>query len=223
MVRRNLDDIKIVEPPLNELTNRSSHKRACVTGCGCIVFLIIAVAIGLKIYIGPGPQTLKIVPQNFPADIPIYDRDNIQEITFISGRYKNRGIEVAAFFPKIILSPLLLKLSGQQQTSTDANDKPTTLKSLWQIITTPVGDHKDTIQIEWQNLNTDYDFINSYYKKEMIKNSFNIDQESEGTKLMQFSFTRADGLSGSFYATGRDDGRGTAYAILTVNLPIYNP
>ena len=89
MVRRNLDDIEIVEPPLGELTKTHSHKRACFTGCGCIVFLIITIIIGLKIYIGPGPQTLQKVPTNFPTDIPIYDRNNIEEITFISGQYKN--------------------------------------------------------------------------------------------------------------------------------------
>lgn len=223
MVRRNLDDIEIVEPPLEELTKTHSHKRACATGCGCIVFLIIALVIGLKIYIGPGPQALPTVPKNFPADIPIYDRDNIEEITFISGRYKNRGIEVATFFPKIILSPLLLKFNDQNEPK-NSDNKPTTLKTLWQIITTPVGDHRDTIQIEWVDLNTDYDFVNSYYKKEMVKNGFKIEQESEGEKVMQFSFVRAqDGLSGSFYSTGREDGRGTSYAILTVNLSNTNP
>ena len=44
--------------------------------------------------------------------------------------------------------------------------------------------------------------------------------ESEGQGVKQFSFSRADGVSGSLYAQGDETaGPGTDYAILTVNLP----
>jgi len=216
MVRRNLDNIEIIEPPLNELTKKHSYKRTCLTGCGCLVFFIIAVIIGLRLYIGPGPTTIKTLPANFPADIPVYDRDAIEEITFISGKYKNRGIEIAAFFPKIILSPLLVKMEQNENTTNTKNG----WKGIWQVITTPVGDHRDTIQINWHNLDAEPNFIISYYRKELTKKNFKIEVESEGKNIKQFSFNREDGISGSLYVESNNTTRpGTDFAILTINLP----
>ena len=219
MVRRNLDNIEIIEPPLNQLTKKHSYKRTCLTGCGCLVFVIIAAAIGLRLYIGAGPTVIKNLPANFPSDIPVYDKDAIENITFISGKYKDRGIEIAAFFPKVILSPLLVKMEQGQ-----AANNTTGWGGIWQVITTPVGDHRDTVQINWSNLDAEPSFIISYYRKELTKKNFKIEVESEGKDVRQFSFSREDGTSGSLYVQGDETARpGTDYAILTVNLPQTQP
>lgn len=219
MVRRNLDNIEIIEPPLNELTKKHSYKRTCFTGCGCLVFVIIAAAIGLRLYIGQGPTVIKTVPSNFPTDIPVYDKDAIETITFISGKYKNRGIEIAAFFPKVILSPLLVKMEqGKALNNTGG------WQGIWQVITEPVSDHRDTIQINWANLDAEPSFVISYYRKELTKANFKIEVESEGQSVRQFSFSREDGTSGSLYVQGDETLKpGTDYAILTVNLPQTQP
>lgn len=215
MRRDVISNVQVVEPPLEELTKKKSgFKRGCLTGCGCVIIFIIGLIIFLRVATGPGPQTLKTVPASWPADIPVYDKDNIELITFVSGKYKNRSLEIAAFFPKIILSPLLLSTEGNA-TTTDRS-----LSNFWKIITTPVGDHRDTVQVEWRNLDAEPSFVISYYKKELIKKKFNIDVESEGQGVKQFSFSRADGVSGSLYTQGDEANRpGTDYAILTVNLP----
>lgn len=217
MVRRNFDNIEIIEPPLGELTKKHSYKRTCFTGCGCFIFIIVAVIIGLKIYIGPGPQMLKNVPANFPEDIVIYDKDAIDQITSISGKYKNRGIEIAAFFPKVILSPLLMKKNPDPNNPNAPQNKQ---RSFWDVISTPVSDHRDTIQVEWRNMDADPNFLISYYKKEFRKNNYAIDVESAGQAVQQFSFSREDGITGSLYAEGGTNAHpGTEYAILTINLP----
>lgn len=218
-MRRNLDKVEIVEPPLQELTKkRSGFKSACLSGCGCVFILIIVAIVGIRFYIGPGPSILKTVPTNFPPDIPVYDKDNIESITYISGKYKNRGIEIAAFFPKIILSPLLLK-NGENSTST-TNSNQDTIKNLWGVITAPVGDHRDTVQIEWRNIDAEPSFVNSYYKTELQKKGYIIEVESKGQAVRQFSFSKPKtDISGSFYVAGDETLRpGTDYAILTVNL-----
>lgn len=220
MVRRNLDNIEIIEPPLNELTKKHSYKRTCLTGCGCLVIVLIAAAIGLRVYIGPGPTTIKNLPGNFPPDIPIYDRDAIENMTFISGKYKNRGIEIAAFFPKIILSPLLVNMENSE----NSNNESKGWKGVWQVITAPVGDHRDTVQIIWRQLDAEPSFVIAYYRKELMKKNYRIEIESEGKNLRQFSFSREDGVSGSLYVQGDETvGPGTDYAILTVNLPEFRP
>ena len=169
----------------------------------------------MRLAMGSGPQTLKKIPDNFPADIPVYDQDNIEQITFVSGKYKNRGIEIAAFFPKIILSPLFLTLNKNEQNTGDAG-KLSSVKNLWKVISAPVSDHRNTVQIEWRNLNADPYFIIGYYKTELKKNDFNIDVESEGENIRQFSFSK-NGITGSMYAQGTQ-GQGSDYAVLTVNL-----
>jgi len=220
-MRRNINNVEIVEPPIGELTKKysafSAIKRTCFTGCGCLVVLIIGITIFLRLALGSGPQTLKKIPDNFPTDIPIYDVDNTEQITFVSGKYKNRGIEIAAFFPKIILSPLFLTLNKDEQNTADTG-KLTSVKNLWKIISAPVSDHRDTVQIEWRNLDAEPSFIINYYKTELNKNDYKIDVESEGQAVRQFSFSK-DTITGSIYVQGDDTLKpGTDYVVLTVNL-----
>jgi len=219
-MRRNIiDNVEIVEPPLEELTKkRKGLKHACVYGCLFFILFIIGIIIFIRFFAGPGPQTLKNVPDNFPKDIPIYDPDNIENISFISGKYKSRSIEIAALVPKIILSPLLLVLNKDAEVTTTT--KSITIQNIWKVITTPIGDHHDTIQIEWANMDAEPSFVISYYKLELRKKGFIIEVQSEGQGVKQFSFSREDGISGSMYVKGDEENRpGTDYAILTVNLP----
>ena len=221
-MRRNINNVEIVEPPIGELTKKysafSAIKRACLTGCGCLIFLIIAIIVFIRLALGHGPETLKSVPENFPTDIPVYDTDSIEQITFISGKYKNRGIEIAAFFPKLILSPLLVTMDKNNQPAGQTTDKITSVKNLWQTITTPVSDHRDTVQIEWRKLPADPYFVIGYYKTELQKAGYTIEVESEGNNVQQFSFSKEkEEISGSMYVQG-PPGQGADYALLTVNL-----
>jgi hypothetical protein len=223
-MRRNIENIEIVEPPLEELTKKysafSAIKRTCMAGCGCLVLLIIGIIIFLKIAMGSGPQTLSKVPDSFPADIPVYDKDNIEKITFISGKYKNRGMEIAAFFPKIILSPLILTMDKNQPSASTSNETGTlaSVKNVWKLINSPISDHRDMVQIEWKNLDAEPTFIVNYYKKELGKTDYKIDVESEGKDFKQFSFSRGD-ITGLLLVQGDEEVRpGTDYMALTVNI-----
>lgn len=227
-MRKNvIDNVKVVEPPLGEFSKQhSSLKRTCITGCGCIALFIIGGIIALKLAVGPGPKTLKTVPEDFPKNIPVYDKDTIEQITFISGKYKNRGMEIAAFFPKIILSPLLLTLNkdgsdlpAASPSSTIIEKQARSLQRVWKLITTPVGDHRDTVQVEWKNMDAEPRFVISYYRNELRKAGYKIDAESEGAGVRQFSFSALDETTGSLYVkSNEEDHPGTDYAALTVNL-----
>lgn len=212
-MRRNLDNIEIVEPPIEELTKKRSWKGACFTSCALLLILLIACGVGIKLYVGPGPKTLKSVPDSFPADILIYDKDNIEVITYVSARYKQRGLGIATILPKLVLAPVFY---GSQE-----QDAKGAIKNIWNAVSTPSGDHKDSVQIEWTNVNADPSFIISYYKKELRKKNFKTEVESRGDNVQQFSFTREDGISGSVYATNTADKKSsTDYLMLTVNIPI---
>lgn len=224
-MRRNIiDNVEIVEPPLEELTKkRKGVKHACAYGCLFFILFIAGLIVFIRFFAGPGPQTLKKVPENFPKDIPIYDPDNIENISFISGKYKSRSIEVAALIPKIILSPLLLALNQDADAIGATSTRQITVQNIWKVITTPIGNHRDTVQMEWTNMDAEPSFIISYYKLELRKVGFAIEVESQGQGVKQFSFSRGDGISGSMYVKGDEENRpGTDYAILTVNLAAAN-
>lgn len=218
MRRDIIKDVKIKEPPLEELTRKystySNIKRSCLTGCGCLIFLLIALIIILKFALGVGPQQITAVPANFPADIPIYDRENITDITFISGKYKNRVIEIAAIFPKLILSPLISVLDKDMVDN--QSGKKSTFKNMWKIINSPVSDQRDVIKIRWENLTAEPNFIYTYYQTEFKKKGYGIEAESQGQTEQQFSFSKQT-TAGSFYLKMDSEKTNTILANLIVN------
>ncbi len=213
-----IQNVEIVDPPIGELTKgHGSLKRGCLIGCFSIIIFIVLGIIALRFAAGKGPEALSTVPANFPTAIPIYDRDAIERITFISGKYKSRGVEVAALFPKLILSPLIFAMD---KNSTADEDSGAIAKKMWQLITTPVSDAHDTVQIEWRNMDAEPSFVISYYKNELLKQSYSIEEETIGKTSRQITFSGPDGATGTLEAEGDEENRpGTDYALLTVNLP----
>lgn len=222
MPRNPIESVEIVEPPIGELTRtRSSFKRTCFTGCLFIVLFVISLVVGARLLIGAGPETVKSVPENFPQAIPVYDKDAIEAITFISGKYKYRSTEIAAFFPKVILSPLLVRIHDSEfSTGTSTSRAKLSLDSVWQIVRTPVSELKDTVQIEWRDINAEPSFVYSYYKKELTKNGYKIEDEVRERARQHFLFNHKTGVTGFLVVEGDEEAKpGTDYAVLTVNIP----
>lgn len=221
MRKEAIENVEIVEPPIGELTKQrgSFFKKTLLTGCGCVVFLIALALIMLKIFLGSGPETVKNVPANFPEDIPVYEKDAIQRITRIPGKYKKRSMEVAAVFPKVILSPLLLQLRHESaSTSSEFINK-----NFWKLLTAPVGDARDSVQIEWANMDAEPGFIASYYRKELGKKGYTVSPVASENGIYRLTFEKDNGISGALYAEGDESNRpGTDYASLTINIPV-NP
>ena len=225
MARPNFDHIEIVEPPIEELTKGHSHlKRTCLAGCGGIIFFITALGVGLWIALGPGPKTLTALPANFPADIPLYDKDNVENISFIPGTYKDRGTKIASFFPKIILSPLLLEPANEPASTSPQKGLAgyaEGIKKMWRIIRAPITtDNRDTVQIEWRSMDAEPSFVVGYYRKELNKKNYTTVMISNSDTLKTLTFDNHQSISGTLTATGDEANRpGTDYAVLTVNLP----
>lgn len=214
-------NVTIVEPPLEELTKRrSGFMRGCFTGCLFFVLLIVAAGIGIRVFIGHGPTHIKNVPEYFPKNIPLYDPDAIENITLISGRYKSRSIGVASFFPKIILAPLFLSQANEASFENEAatSSAPTPPNTLWQVLQTPVGDARDTIQIEWRNSHTGINFFDSYYQNELSKQGYQVTEQQKTNHTRRFVFRNNERVNGSLYMEGGAESR-TAYATLIINLP----
>jgi hypothetical protein len=213
-----IDNVEIIEPPIGELSKqRSSFRKTCLTGCGCVIFLVAGLLGGLRLYVGSGPTTVKNLPAEFPKSIPVYEKDSISKMTYISGRYKDRSMNIAAFFPKVILSPLLLQMGNSDSTSTSfiaAN------RNFWKLLTAPVGDSRDTIQIEWKSMDADPGFMVSYYRKELQKEHYRLGDVTQDKNTLQFAFENDENISGTLYTESDSENHaGTDYASLTVNIP----
>ncbi|MCX6782097.1 MAG: hypothetical protein NTW66_03200 [Candidatus Magasanikbacteria bacterium] len=213
-------DVEIIEPPIQELKKRGPWlTTACMSGCGFILIFVVGIIIGIKIFIGSGPREIKNLPPNFPAGIPIYDEYNIDKITHITGRYKSRSMEVSALFPKLILSPLILNNDAGQS---GENRRPGIIRELWRTFTEPVGDTRDTVQIEWRDISGDAKTMMAYYKNNLIDANCSIESETAGLTFTQLTFTRGDGLSGTIYVEPGEEKKIISYAYLIINLPPSN-
>ncbi|HYE59832.1 MAG TPA: hypothetical protein VEA18_01450 [Candidatus Kapabacteria bacterium] len=220
-MRRDVNDIQIKEPPLQELNKkRSCLKRSCATGCGCIALFLIAVFLFLRFAAAPRPKELATVPGHFPKSITLYDTDAIHRISFISGEQKSRWTEIAGYVPKAILSPLILSLERQSQGSAQTTASAFTWEAFIDLMKKPLTDTRHTLQIEWTDLPAQPKFIENYYKNELKKNNFDILQSTEGDTIRQFLFTNTTtSIDGVLYMSDTPDKDGTDYVSLNVNYP----
>ncbi|HNU96341.1 MAG TPA: hypothetical protein PKH95_02945 [Candidatus Magasanikbacteria bacterium] len=213
-----IKDVKIVEPPIHELHKGSSVlMRSCFLGCGFFFVLIIGLLIGLRFYIGSGLKTVTILPPNFPLEeIPLYNKDKIDKMTFITGESKSRRVELAAILPKIIMIPFLLE---ENENTADTKEK-NNFKNLFKTLASPVTDKKDNFKIEWQNIDNSYvNFINTY-QNELRKKNFIIDTTGEGSDYKKIDFSRTDGYTGTIYAENKSEQKNKiTHAFLMLNMP----
>ncbi len=216
MRRNNVEDIEIKEPPLQELNKkRSCLKRSCLTGCGCILIFIL-VSVGI-IYFAANPRKkeLREVPAHFPADIPIYDKDAIHSISFVSGAERGRWIELAAYVPKVIVSPLLIALENDEPTPASSER---TWEKFIRVIEEPVSDRRDYVVIEWSNVSAQPKFVDAYYQNALKKADFSLSSIIDGEGMKQFSFQK-DNVDGSFFYKDDPKSDGTDTVVLNVRLP----
>lgn len=214
MHKNPIEKIQIVEPPIGELTKKHfTWRRSCFTSCTSVCIFIIILFLGIRLFVGTGPNKLKSLPNNFPTDIPLYDKDNVESIISITGQYKTRGIAIAAFFPRLILSPLFFTLNDAPS---NGDQKPL---GAWQILTAPVKDTRQTIRIEWRNLNAEATFVTSYYKNELKKIGYRVSNETNSYQEKQFDFQK-DTQDGTFYVHADPGNKtGSDFAALTIHVP----
>ena len=218
-----IKDVEIVEPPIQELAKKNRWMgKACLSNCGCLLLSVAFIIIGARLFVGQGPKTIKALPSDFPKAVPVYNEYNIEKITYTSGRYKARAMEIAAFFPKIILSPIFINTAKtDRQTSDQLGQRENMGRELWRVLTKPVGDDRDTVQIEWRRVPSDIKSLILYYQNKLTEAGFTIDEKNKGNDYEQFSFSRNDGISGAVSArkNSTDQEKIIDYGFLIVNYP----
>ena len=216
-MRINREPITIQEPAIGELGKKKScSKRACASSCGCFaLFLIISVLI-LKFTSEPRPKELKAVPTNFPKNVPVYDRDSIEQITETKGHEKGRAMEIVAIGPKIVLSPILLFID--KRVTHDTSTSSTYWTRLVALVKEPIADHRDTVEIVWTDMPAEPNFVTEYYEKELNKQGYSWKNISETTSTRQYSFHK-DRVDGVLFIDDKNRAKGTDFATLRIDYP----
>jgi hypothetical protein len=129
-------------------------------------------------------------------------------------------MEIASFLPKIILSPLILQTSYSDTSSTSTtNSRFSYFKRVWNLIFTPVGDKRNTIQITWSHLDAEPNFILNYYKKELHKAGFYINENRQNPKQFSFIKNNVDGTISVQEKTNQEPGTGLVVLIVNLETP----
>ena len=86
----------------------------------------------------------------------------------------------------------------------------------------PVADHRDKVQVEWTELPAEPRFVYNYYKDELLKAGFAINEAANKDNIRQFAFS-LNNTEGVLYITDDAQKEGTDFVSLTVNFDQTSP
>ncbi|PIR03029.1 MAG: hypothetical protein COV60_02500 [Candidatus Magasanikbacteria bacterium CG11_big_fil_rev_8_21_14_0_20_43_7] len=210
------DIIEIQGPPIDEIQKRSSClKQGCVSVLFFVFLTLMFCIISIHFFVKPNTKQHTVLPDNFPKNIPLYDSANVDQMSYTSGAERGQAIELLAFVPKAILSPIILAL---ERTDVVAGAQTEYLwDSFIRILGTPVSDHRNIVRVHWSEVQANPRFFHSYYKTALEEHGFvEMAEKNNGS----IHFTHDTGIT--VYLTINDDGiekNGTDYVILTVYYP----
>lgn len=215
MRRRQSQKVIIKEPPIKSLSKgRSCLKRTCLGGCVSLAAVIVAAVLFIRFVLGPDTKELKDLPAVFTDAVPLYDSAGIAVIKVTRGKDRARNLELAAYLPKLAVSPAVLWLEREKLKDPD---------SYWvrwvAFMKEPVGDHRDLVELEWRGLAASPDFIADFYKTELKKKGFSPGIESSGNGARQFTFENV-GIQGAVFIKKGGEKFGTELIKLSVRIEL---
>jgi len=187
------DRITIEEPPIQKITKKKSScfKRTCFNGCGCLILLIVGSLFFLKFIAGPSEKSIAKLPDSVRQMVPLYDEKQISNIRFYPGAESKQKSELLTFFPKLIVSPLVIYFPHRLGDKGPYTSTSTKKEIFYGFMREPIGETRDIYTIEWKNLSVEPRFIAEYYQTELKKKSFvqEYDQKNGNTRQMLYSTT----------------------------------
>ena len=220
-MRRNIDNVEIKEPPIQELNkNRSCLKRSCFTGCIGLLIIIVLFWVVLRYAATPRAKQLKEVPEIVPESIHIYDEDSIAKISLVSSKQQNKAIELVAVIPKLLIAPFYLSaeeyLPDDIRSAFDGVEEKSGWEKFKHLVRNPLFEQGDIVTIEWEELAAEPSFVMSFYEKELEKEDYSVRApKTELYDLEELTFSK-DNIKGTLSITDNPDERGTDAATLTI-------
>jgi hypothetical protein len=219
------DRITIEEPPIQKITKQRSScfKRTCLNGCGCLVLLIIGSLFFLKFIAGPSDKPIDKLPAPLKQTIALYDEGQISSIRFYPGAEGQRNSEVLAFFPKLIVSPVVIYFPHRFGDKGPYTSTSTKKEIFYGFMREPLSDARDVYTIEWKNLSAEPRFIAEYYQTEMAKKKFSLDYDQKNTDTRQMLYSNSSTLVSLLIKDPDHRSHDTQSVIMTISQNIQGP
>lgn len=194
------DDIIIQEPPLEEFGKKHSCiKRTCLSGCGCLFLFLFGSIFLIHYATREHEREIKRIPPLVERNVPLYDTQNLSKIKIINGEERQKGFELAALIPKLFISPLIIEWPEkfvENPQKTGGNQAH--IANIKKFLKKPLSESKDVVTVEWKNLSAEPKFVEEYYKDELTKRDFKIENTARTTSTSQLLFEKP-GISGAVY------------------------
>ena len=165
------------------------HKRghSCRNLLGCLILIIIIIGLMVwgtfKFVIGPAIQIVDKIPDDFPQEIALY-QSNLAKVKVQTAESKAKVLNVLNSVPDWLSAPFLKWLSTDIKTQLVQKNlnqvslpDNITVDALRDSLSSYNAKNDKTVSLSWDNLDKSKEEIASYYKQELEKNQFQI-QES---------------------------------------------
>jgi hypothetical protein len=150
--------------------------------------------------------------------IHIYDEDNIDSITYLSGERRQKSMRILTYVPRLLLVPVITLLDidiPQEKTGEPSDQNP--WQRAYSFVNNREIDARDVITIKWQHLSAEPSFIEAFYRTEFRKASFST--ENASTENEQGLLFHKGPVDGTLRITDRPEIDGTDLLVLTIHLP----
>ncbi len=213
---REVEHIEIQGPPIDEIQKRSSClKQGCTTLLFLMCITLGVLILGINVLVKPHTKKSHDVPVDFPSHVPLYDKENADTITSVSGKQRKQAIDLLAFVPKAILSPLIGAIENAENIT--GTESPRLWESFIQSIGDPSPTYRNMVTVEWSDLQANPKFLQTYYQSTLEDAGFKKSEESRTYSQRFVDDTHVTVILEILDDT--DTQNGTAYAILRVYYP----
>jgi len=178
-----------------------------------IIVLLVIFSLLIHTIVRPRVKHLAMIPTDVPQEVPIYDEENLDQISYVQGSQRAQAIEFLAFVPKAILSPLILTIENADEAA--GVDSESLWESFIRILGTPVADHRNIVSVEWSELQASPSFIHSYYQTALTQGGYTETDELGGDRT-RFENTKKGTTVIIQTEDNGNDQDGTEYAILKI-------
>lgn len=219
MMKKRIEPIEIQDPAIQEIQRKKScFGRSCSLGCFVFLLLIIAIFLLIRFSAVARPKEVKNIPDAFPQAVPIYDKDAMTKITFVSGKKKERAVQTAAKLPDMIATRLIRIIDGNVN-----KNQPEGLPSTWNeflyLLEHDLNDDRDTVTIQWKDLIAEPKFIQDFYRTNLRRSGFSVTSTvNDDRTVWELQFSK-DKTEGTLFITDTPSKTGTDDFTLTTLFP----